>query len=87
MELDTVFLLKSINATAGIQELLLASEERVAVGANFDAQLLFNRTSFESVATCAGYLSNVVLWLNCFLHLNFTSLALSLMRTQSYIDT
>lgn len=81
--LDSVFLLESVDAAAGIQELLLASEERMACGANFDAKILFHRTSFERVAAGASYGYDIIFRLNCSLHLNFTSFALSLRRTQS----
>lgn len=48
-QLDAVFLLKLIHAAAGIQELLLAGEERMAAGANFDAQLFLGRASFSEL--------------------------------------
>lgn len=53
--LDTVFLLEFVDATAGIQELLLTREEWVAVGANLYAKVLFDRTRLESVAASASY--------------------------------
>jgi hypothetical protein len=69
-QLNAVFLLELINSAAGIQELLLAGEERMAAGANFDAQLFLGRASFKGVAAGAGHLSYIVLGLNCCLHLN-----------------
>lgn len=48
-QLNAVFLLELINSAAGIQELLLAGEERMAAGANFDAQLFLGRASFKGV--------------------------------------
>lgn len=69
-QLNAVFLLELINSAAGIQELLLAGEERMAAGANFDAQLFLGRSSFKGVAAGAGHLSYIVLGLNCCLHLN-----------------
>lgn len=85
--LDAVFFLKFIHTTTCIQELLFTSEERMAVGANFNAQILFNGTCFKSVATSTSYRSQMIFRLNGFIHDFHLFFALSLMRAQSYIDT
>ncbi|MNP82596.1 hypothetical protein D3C76_1812850 [compost metagenome] len=55
----------------------------MASGADFDAQVLFHRAGFESVAAGASNGYDVIFRLNSVLHFDFTSFALSLMRTQS----
>ena len=42
------------NAAAGIDQLLLASVEGVALGANFDVDLGLGGTSLDDVAACAS---------------------------------
>ena len=42
------------NAAAGIDQLLLASVERMALGANFDVDLGLGGTSLDDVAASAG---------------------------------
>lgn len=66
--LDTVFLFKSINTAAGIHEFLFACKERMAVGANLNAQILFNGTRFERIAASTCYGRYVVFWLNLLFH-------------------
>src|SRR5437899_2619081 len=50
-----VFLGEALDTASGVHELLLASEERVAIGADFDAQhiALNGRASGECVSTSA----------------------------------
>ena len=43
-------LLEAIDATAGVNQLLLAREERMAFGADFNADVLFGRTGFNHFA-------------------------------------
>ena len=42
------------NAAAGIDQLLLASVERMALGANFDVDLRLGGTSLDDVTASAG---------------------------------
>jgi hypothetical protein len=68
-ELDTVFLFEFVDATTGIQELLLPGKERVTYGADLDAQVRFNRTGLKAVAASASYVGDVVLRMNVLFHL------------------
>lgn len=62
--LQAVFFLELINTSAGIQEFLFAREERMASGANFDADVRTNRTRFERVAASASRRRHMILWLD-----------------------
>ena len=48
--LHAVALLEAIHASARIYQLLLAGEERMALGADIDAQFLLGRAGFKSLA-------------------------------------
>ena len=52
--LQTVALLEAIHASARVHQLLLASEERMALGANFNADVLLCGTRVNHIAACAG---------------------------------
>ena len=54
-KLHAVALLEAINASAGIYQLLLASKERMALGADINAQFLLRRAGLESLAAYAAY--------------------------------
>ena len=47
-------LVEALNTSAGVNQLLLASVERMALGANFDVDLRLGRTSVDDIAACAG---------------------------------
>ena len=47
-------LVEALNTSAGVNQLLLASVERMALGANFDVDLGLGGTSLDDVAACAG---------------------------------
>ena len=47
-------LVEALNTSAGVNQLLLASVERMALGANFDVDLRLGGTSLDDVAACAG---------------------------------
>ena len=66
----SVFLGETFNAAGGVDQLLLASEERVAIRANFDAQhVAFDRgASRESMTTSAMHGDGVVVGMNSWLH-------------------
>lgn len=68
LELDTVFLLELVHTTAGIDKLLFAGEERMAVGANLNAEVLSNRAALESVAACASYRCFVIVGMDPLFH-------------------
>ena len=46
--------LKALNTSAGVNQLLLASVERMALGANFDVDLGLGGTSFDDITASAG---------------------------------
>ena len=47
-------LVEALNTSAGVHQLLLASVERMALGANFDVDLRLGGTSLDDVAAGAG---------------------------------
>ena len=53
-QLHAVALLEAINASAGVYQLLLASKERMALGADIDAQFLLRRAGLKSLAAYAA---------------------------------
>ena len=46
--------LKALNTSAGVNQLLLASVERMALGANFDVDLGLGGTSVDDITASAG---------------------------------
>lgn len=50
---DVESLLEALDASAGVDQLLLTCEEGVAVGADFNTQVLLCGACYEGVATCA----------------------------------
>jgi len=83
-KLHAVFLLESINATAGIQEFLLTREERMASGANLYAKILLNGSRFKRVTACASNRRLMISRMDCLFHCPFTSFALKHHVNQSY---
>jgi hypothetical protein len=66
-----IFFAEFIDATAGIHDFLLAGIERMAIGANFDLQILaVGRASLELVAAGAGDRDDLVIWMNAGFHGN-----------------
>ena len=61
-------LLESVNTSAGINELLLTGEERVALGANFYLDILLCGTGLDDVSAVAGNGSLLILGMDTFLH-------------------
>lgn len=80
---DAVFLLETVDASAGIDELLLAREKRMAARANFDAEVGLDRTRLERIAASASDRCHLVLRMNALFHLVHLFHALGLKRTQS----
>ena len=68
VRLDAVTLLETINTTARVNELLLAGEERVALGADFNAQLRLGGTRYEGVTANASHGRLLILRMDAFLH-------------------
>ena len=69
-------LLESVNTSAGINELLLAGKERMAVGANIHTKILFGGGSLERSAASALYHGGLIVGMDSLLHYRFTSLTL-----------
>ena len=67
--LDTVLLVEFINTAARIHELLLAGIERVALGADFNRNILLCAAGFINSTACALYNSGFVVGMNAFLHI------------------
>jgi len=65
-----VTLVEAVDASRGIDQLLLAGKERVASGTNFDVQVtFFGRARFERLAARAGDGNINVFWVNSWFHL------------------
>lgn len=76
----TVFFVEAVNTTTSFSKFLTSSIEWMALGASFNAKLVSNRTSFESVATCASYRDCLVIWMNSCFHSFSSPFALNHMR-------
>ena len=63
-----ITLFKSVDAPAGIDELLLARKERMAFGTDIYAQILFGRTCGDHSAASAFDFRLLVLGMNTLLH-------------------
>ena len=61
-------LVEALDASAGIDQLLLTREERVALGADFNLQLLLGRAGGEGLAAYAADDCFAVLGMDAFLH-------------------
>ena len=65
-----IALVEAIDASGGIDQLLLAGKERVASGTNFNVQVTFlGGASFECLAARAGDGDINVFWVNSWFHL------------------
>ena len=64
-----VALVEAVDASGGIDQLLLAGKERVASGTNFNVQVTFlGGASFEGLAARAGDVNLDVFWVNSWFH-------------------
>ena len=61
-------LLKAINTSAGVYQLLLTGEERMALGADFNADVFLCGTGLNHIATSAFDGCGLVFWMNSFFH-------------------
>ena len=68
---DAEALLEAIHATAAVHQLLLAGEEGVALGANFNPQFLLGGAGFKGFAAHAAHDGLLVLGMDLFLHFDF----------------
>jgi hypothetical protein len=62
------FPLESLDSACGINELLLARIERMAVGANFSVYLFSGRAGFKRVSATAANHYFFVFWMNTIFH-------------------
>ena len=70
---QTETLVELCNASAGIHQLLLAGEEGVTLGANLHADILLGGAGLDHVAASTGDGGVLVLGMDSFLHVVFTS--------------
>ena len=64
-----VFTAEALDAAGGVHELLLAGEERVAIRANFNADVAFmGRASHECIAARTMHANFVISWMNSCFH-------------------
>ena len=61
-------LVEPINTSTGVNQLLLAGVERVALGADFNSDVLLGGASRKDIATSAANRSLFVLGMETFLH-------------------
>ena len=61
-------LVETVNTSTGVNQLLLAGIERVALGANFNTDILLGRTGGKDVATGAADGGLLVVGMDAFLH-------------------
>ena len=61
-------LVETVNTSTGVNQLLLAGIERVALGANFNLNVLLGRTGLNNLAARASDRSLFVLRMGSFLH-------------------
>ena len=66
--LDTKSLVEPINASTGVNQLLLAGIERVALGADFNTDVLLGGASRKDVATSTADGSLFVVGMDAFSH-------------------
>jgi len=68
-----VLALEPLNATRGIDQLLLSRKEGMATGADFDLNLLLGRSGDPLGTTSTGYLTFNVVGMNILFHRLFSS--------------
>ena len=61
-------LLESVYTSAGIDQLLLTREVRVALGADFNADVLLCRAGVDDITACTGNGGLLVFGMQSFLH-------------------
>lgn len=67
----TKALFEAINAPTGINQLLTAGEERMALGANFNTDVLFGRTGVNNLTASAGNGGLLVIRMDSLFHTVF----------------
>ena len=83
--LHAVALLEAIHTSAGVNQLLLASVERMALGADINAHFLLDGTGLESFAANATNDTLAVIGMDIFLHgFHLTLIGLSILRREPH---
>ena len=70
-----ISLIESVNSSACINKLLLAGIEGVALGANFNSDILLGGTSLDHIAACAGNSGLNIVRVDSLFHCKGTSLS------------
>ena len=65
---NAVTLIESVSTSAGINELLSSGEERMALGANFNTDILLGRAGLDHITASAGNGSLAIIRMDLFLH-------------------
>ena len=68
--------LKALNTSAGVNQLLLAGVEGMALAANFNVDLRLGIAGMDHVAACAGNGAIHIVGMNTLLHFHFTSFSI-----------
>lgn len=68
LTVETETLLETVNTSTGIYDLLLAGEEGMTLGADFNADVLSGRTSLNDIAASASYGSCFILGMQILFH-------------------
>lgn len=68
VSIHAILTIELVNTSTGSSSLLLASIERMALGANLNVDVLLCGACYELVATVANYLCLIVIWMDSFSH-------------------
>ena len=66
--IHTETLLETVDTTACINKLLLAGKERMALGTNFNTDVLLGRACLDNITASAGNRSLLILGMDFLLH-------------------
>ena len=70
--LNAVLLVELINTSAGVNELLAAGVERMALGADFNGDVLLGAACLIDGAACAADNCRLIVGMDAFLHFLYT---------------
>ena len=70
---DVVLVLELLDTAAAIDELLLAGEERMALRANVEPDLVLYGPGHECISASASYLAILIIRMDSFFHFKKTS--------------
>ena len=71
--IQSILPVELINTPTCLGSLLLTCVERMALGANFNVNVLLRRTGHKCIAAVAGHSCLIILWMDTFSH-DFTPL-------------